>query len=70
MAQNMNSIQLALMPAGGPQQAPAGERYQLPANSLIGEISHRCTDRGKISKHQLSMGISVGDIGDTIYGTW
>jgi len=70
MAQNMNNIQYTLMPAGGPQQAPAGETYQLPANSLIGEISHRSTDRGKISEHKLSIGIPAGDIGDSIYSTW
>jgi len=66
----MNNIQYALMPAGGPQQAPAGEIYLLPANSLIRDISHRCTDRGKVTKHKLSMGNPAGDIEDSINSTW
>jgi len=66
----MNNIQYALMPAGGPQQAPVGHTYQLPANILIGEISHRRTDRVKISEHKFSMGIPAGSIGNLIYGTW
>jgi len=40
MMQNINIIQYALMPPGGGQLAPAGQTYQLPANSLIGEISY------------------------------
>ena len=67
MVQNMNNIQYSLMPSGGRQQAPAGETYQHPANPFIREISHRHTDRGKISKHKLTMGIPVGDIGDPMY---
>jgi len=39
MAQNINIIQYALMPPGGPLLAAAGQTYQLPAISLIGEIS-------------------------------
>jgi len=70
MAQNINIIQYALMPPGGPQPAPAGQTYQLPANSLIGEISFRRLDKRKITEHKRSMGIAVGLEGDTIYRAW
>jgi len=68
MVQNMNNIKYALMLAAGPQQAAAGETYQLPANSLIGEICHQRKDRGIISEHRLSMGIPAGNIADPLYG--
>jgi len=68
--QNINIIQYALMPPGGPQLAPAGQTYHLPANSLIGEISFRRLDKRKITEHKRSMGIAVGHQGDPIYGTW
>jgi len=70
MAQNINIIQYALMPPGRPQLAPAGQTYQLPANSLIGEISFRRWDKRKITEHKRSMGIAVGLQGDAIYGAW
>jgi len=70
MAQNINIIQYALMPPGGPQLAPAGQTYQLPANSLIGEISFRRSNQRKITEHNWSMGITVGLQGDAIYGAW
>jgi len=70
MAQNINIIQYALMPPGGPQLAPAGQTYQLPANSLIGEISFRQSDKRKITEHKRSIGIAVGLQGDAIYSAW
>jgi len=70
MAQNINIIQYALMPRGGPQLAPAGQTYQRPANSRIGEISFRRSDKRKITEHKRSMGIAVGLQGDAIYGAW
>ena len=70
MAQNINIIQYALMPPGGPQLALAGQTHQLPANSLIGEIWFRRSDKRKITEHKRSMGIAVGLQGDTIYGAW
>jgi len=70
MAQNINIIQYALMPPSGPQLAQAGQTYQRPANSLIGEISYRRADQRKITEHKRSMGISVGLQGDAIYGAW
>jgi len=70
MAENINSIQYVLMPPGGPQLAPAGQTYQLPANSLIGEISFRRSDKRKITEHKRSMGIAVGLQGDAIYSAW
>jgi len=68
MAQNINIIQYALMPLSGLQLAPAGQSYQLPANSLIGEIAFRRSDKRKITEHKRSMGIVVGLQGDAIYG--
>jgi len=56
------------MPPGGPQLALAGQTYQLPANSLIREISFRRSDKRKITAHKRSMGIAVGLQGDAIYG--
>jgi len=70
MAQNINIILYALMPPGGPQLAPACQTYQLPANSLIGEISFRRSDKRKITEHKRSMGIAVGFQCDAIYGAW
>jgi len=70
MARNINIIQYALMPPGGPQLVPAGQTYQLPANSLIGEISFRRWDKRKISEHKRSMGVAVGLQGDAIYSAW
>jgi len=70
MVQNINIIQYALMPPGGPQLAPAAQTYQVPANSLIGEISFRWSDKRKITEHNRSMGIVVGYQGDAIYGAW
>ena len=58
------------MPHGGPQLAPAGQTYQLPANSLIGEMIFRRSDKRKITEHKRSMGIAVGLQGDAIYGAW
>jgi len=69
MVQNMNNIQYALMLAGGLQRIPVRKKYQLPANSLMGEICYRHTDMGKISVDKMSLGIPVGDIGDSIYNT-
>jgi len=60
MAQNINIIQYALMPPGGPQLAPASQTYQLPANSLIGEISFRRSDKREINEHKRSIAIAVG----------
>jgi len=70
MAQNINIIQYALMPPGGPWLAPAGQTYQLPAISLIGEISFRRSDKRKITEHKRSRGITVGLQGDAIYRAW
>jgi len=70
MAQNINIIQYALMPPGGPQLAPAGQTYQLTATSLIGEISFRRSVKRKITKHKRAMGIAVGLQGHAIYGAW
>jgi len=58
------------MPPGGQRLAPAGPPYQLPANSLIGEISFRRWDKRQITEHKRSMGIAVVLHGDAIYGTW
>ena len=66
MAQNINIIQYTLMPLGGPQPAPAGQTYQLPANSHIGESSFRRSDKRIITEHKRSMGIAVGLQGDAI----
>jgi len=70
MTQNINIIQYGLMPPGGPQLALAGQTYQLPANSLIGEISFQRSDKRIITEHKRSMGIAVGLQGEAIYGAW
>jgi len=69
MAQNIKIIQYALMLPGGPQLAPAGQTYQLPANSLIGEIPFGLSEKRAITEHKMSMGIVVGLQGDAIFGT-
>jgi len=58
------------MPPGRPQLAPAGQTYQLPANSLIGDISSRRSDKRKMTVHKRPMGIAVGLKADAIYGAW
>jgi len=58
------------MPHGGPQLAPAGQIYQLPANCLIGEISFRRSDKRQITEHKRAMGFAVSLQGDAIYGAW
>ena len=70
MAQNINIIQYALMPPGGPQLGPAGQIYQLTSNSLIREIQFRRSDKRKITEHKRPMGIAVGLQDDAIYGAW
>jgi len=67
MAQNINMIQYALMPPGGAHLAPARQTYQVPANSLIGEISFPRSEKRKISEHKRSMGLAGGRQGDAIY---
>jgi hypothetical protein len=58
MAQNINNVQYALMPAGGAQQPPpAGQTYHLPGNTLVGEYSARRMDHRKISDHKLTLGV-------------
>jgi len=58
------------MPPSGWQLAPPGQTYQFPANSLIGEITFRRSDKRKITEHKRSIGIGVGLQGDAIYCAW
>ena len=55
------------MPPSGLQLAPAGQTYQLPANSRIEEISFQRWDKRQITEHMRSMGIALGLQGDAIY---
>jgi len=58
MARNNNIVVYALLPARGEQPPPpAGQRYHLPPFTLIGEYSHRRSDRESISTPKLAMGI-------------
>jgi len=57
MAQNKNIVVYALLTAGGAQQAPARQTYDLPHFTLVGEYSHRRPDRLSISAHKLAMGV-------------
>jgi len=66
MVQNINIIQYPLMPPGRPQLSPAGQTYQLPANSLIGEITFQHSDQTKITEHKRSIDIAVGLPGEAI----
>ena len=56
MAQNNNIVGYALMLAGGAQQAPpAGQTYNLPPLTLVGEYSHRRPDCRLVNDNKLSM---------------
>ena len=58
MAQNINNVQYALMPARAAQQPPpAGLTYHLPGNTLVGEYAARCIDYRRISDHKLTLGV-------------
>ena len=58
MVQNNNIVVYALWPAGGPLQGlPVGQTYHLPPFTLVGELSHRRTDRCLITAPKLAMGI-------------
>jgi len=73
MAQNINNVQYALMPAGGAQQPPpAGQTYHLPGTTLVGEYSARRMDHRKISDHKLTLGVPPHAKGHppTEYLTW
>jgi len=57
MAQNNNIVVYAHLPAGGGQQALAGQMYHLPSFTLVGEYCHRRPDGQSISAHKLAMGV-------------
>ena len=49
MAHNINRLQYVYIQNPGIQQAPAGQTYQLPPNSLAGEISPARSNAGGLS---------------------
>jgi len=64
MAQNINNVEYALMPAGVAQRPPPpGQRFHLPGNTLVGEYSARRMDHRKISNHKLILGVPPHAIG-------
>jgi len=58
MPQNINNVQYARMPAERAQlPPPAGQRYHLPGNTLVGEYSARRMNHRQISDHKLTLGV-------------
>ena len=74
MAQNINIVQYIHIQHPGAQQAPQGQTYQLPPNSLAGIISAKGKnpEAGKrmIKTHNAFMGITDNDAGEALYGDW
>ena len=58
----------------GVQQAPPGQTYQLPPNSLPGEISVKRKNpeagKGKIKTHKAFIGITDDAAGEALYAHW
>ena len=74
MAQNINIVQYIHIQNPGAQQAPQGQTYQLPPNSLAGVISAKRKNpeagKRKIKKHKTFLGITDNDAGEALYGNW
>jgi len=56
----------------GGQQAPAGQTYQLPPNSLLGVISATRTNPGgqSITHYKGAMGFPANNAGVLVYKEW
>ena len=74
MAQNIINVQYIHMQNPGLQQAPPGQTYQLPPNSLTGEISVKCKNpeagKLKIKTHKAFIGITDDAAGEALYAHW
>ena len=75
MAQNIiNNVQYIHMQNPGAQQAPPGQTYQLPPNSLSGEISAKSKNpeagKRKINTYKAFIGITDDDAGKALYAHW
>ena len=75
MAQNrINNVQYIHMQNPGAQQAPPGQFYQPPPNSLPGEISVSGNNpeagKRKIKIDKAFVGLTDGDAGEALYGQW
>ena len=74
MAQNIINVQYIHMQNPGVQQAPPGPTYQLPPNSLPGEISVKRKNpeagKRKIKRHKAFIGITDDAAGEALYAHW
>ena len=74
MAQNIINVQYIHMQNPGVQQAPPGQTYQLPPNSLPGEISVKRNNpeagKRKIKTHKAFIGITDDAAGEALYAHW
>ena len=75
MAENIiNNVQYIHMQNPGVQQAPPGQTYQLPPNSLRGEISGKRKNpeagKRKIKTHKAFIGITDDAAGEALYAHW
>ena len=74
MAQNIIIVWYIYIQNPGGQHAPPGQTYQLPPNSLPGEISvkHKNPETGKrkIKMHKAFIGIRDNAAGEAPYAHW
>ena len=75
MAQSIiNKVQYIHMEDPGAQEAPPGQTYQLPPNSLLGEISGKRKNseagKRKINMHKAFIGITDDDAGEALFAHW
>jgi len=72
MAHNIIHVRYVYMHNPGAQQAPAGQTYQLPPNSLLGVISATRPNPGGqvITHYKGAMGFPANNAGAVVYKEW
>jgi len=72
MAHNIIDLRYILMHNPGAEQAPAGQRYELPPNSLLRVISDtRSNPAGQsITHYKGGMGFPTNNSGAVVYDQW
>jgi len=72
MAHNIIDVRYIYMHNPGAQQAPVGQKYQLPPNSLQGVISATRPNPGgqSITHYKGAMGFPANDAGAVVYKEW
>jgi len=72
MAHNIIHVRYVYMHNPGGQQAPAGQTYQLPPNSVLGVISATRPNPGgqSITHYKGAMGFPANNAGAVVYKEW